>query len=93
MNNMQYEGLLRAKLIDMGIDSVYLDAYVSSIVEHANDMNINLMELIENGITKELLGSPKFAGLINDVRNNTSFVYMRKFKPQPNKFVKRNVVI
>lgn len=93
MNNFKYESLLRAKLIDLGIDSVYLDGYISNIIKNADDMNINLMELIENGLTNELLSSPSFNNLLNEVRNNTSFVRIRKFKPEPNIHVKRNILL
>lgn len=93
MNNIQYEALLRAKLIELGIDSMYLDAYIDNIIKTANATNINIMQLIEDGITKEMLASPSFNNMLNEVRKNTSFIHLRKYNPEPNYFIKRNIIL
>lgn len=91
MNNLQYLEQVKIKLKEIGIADTNLDAYAVSVIEQANKEGIPIVDILDKGLTRDTI-TPATIDAINNSRSKSSFISIRKFNPQTNRFIKRNIL-
>lgn len=91
MKNLQYLEQVITKLRDIGIDDSNIESFAVSVIEQANEDGIPIVDILDKGLTRENI-TPQTIDAINRARGKTSYISIRKFNPEPSKFIKRNIL-
>jgi len=91
MINIQYLEQVKIKLKEIGISDKNLDSYALSVIEQANAEGIPIVEILDKGLTKDTI-TPQTIDAINRSRSKSSYISIRKFNPEPTRFIKRNIL-
>lgn len=92
MDNLEYLDFVKNKLIEIGLDDSYLEQYAVNILKNASERGIPIVDILDKGLSKDLINSNTI-DLINEVRSPSSYISVRKFNPEPNKFIRRNIIL
>lgn len=91
MQNINYLDQVIIKLREAGISDPNIEAYAMSVIEQANAEGIPIAEILDNGLTRDTI-TPQTIDAINSSRSPSSYISIRKFNPEPTKFIKRNII-
>lgn len=88
--NLDYIGLIKNQLLDLGFDNADVEVYALNVLKNANENNIPIVDILDKGLTKEFI-TEETIDAINEAHSPTSYITIRKFNPEPSRFIKRNI--
>ena len=91
MKNIEYLDHVIVKLQEIGISDSNMESYALSVIEQANKEGVPIVDILDHGLTRETI-TPQTIDAINKSRSPSSYISIRKFNPEPSKFIKRNII-
>lgn len=91
MNNMAYYDILKSAIINAGYNSTDIDQKISAIIEYANEKNLNILEIVNNGFDFTNINS-EIIQLLNFYRPPTSYITKRVEQIPISKFITRSII-
>lgn len=91
MENLNYIEIVENELRKVGIDDADISQYALNIIQNAEKRNIPIVDIIDNGLSSKYI-TKETIDAINEARSPSSYITIRKFTPEPNKFIRRQIV-
>lgn len=87
-----YIEIVENELRKLGIDDEFVSQYALNIIENAKRRNIPIVDIIDNGLSSKYI-TEETIDAINEARSPSSYITVRRFIPEPNKFIRRQIVL
>lgn len=86
-----YIEIIENELRKIGIDDAFISEYALNILKNAKERNIPIVDIIDNGLSTKYI-TQETIDAINESRSVSSYITIRRFTPEPNKFIRRQII-